>query len=369
MARAGFLHLADLHLSRPFGFLPPQLAEERRRDQRRALTRIADLAIERSVDIVLIAGDLFDTSDPDPTDVEAAIADFSRLADAGKRIFAIPGNHDIASRNSFWESLANTGVHVFSDTEWSSVALDDLGIAVHGIAFNRSKSDRRAFDGFKMIDGLSNIVLVHASYEAFEGQLEKYHPFSAEEVARTKASYIALGHYHRFNQIAADGVTACYTGTPEGISFDAPETDDRFVILGEIDDGEVKIEPIKTNLRIMRRAEIDCTSFDSQTTLFDAVRRFCEPNALVGLKFTGTPISELMPILEDLPARFRESCLYMSVDTTGITMGGNFPLDDLTIRGRFCRHMLNQIEDAADPERRRLFRRALDIGLAAFDEV
>lgn len=369
MAGARFLHTADLHLSRPFGFLPPKLAEERRRDQRVAVTKIADLVLERDVDMLLIAGDLFDTPDPDPTDLEAVTKELSRITGAGKKVFAIPGNHDYASVNSFWRQMPSYGVHVFLDPDWDTVILNDLGISVSGAAFHRAKSERRAFEGLETPGDMPAVVLAHGSYELFEGQLDRYHPFSTTELSATHAAYIALGHYHRFNPISADGTTACYPGTPEGIAFDSPETDDRFVVIGEIgDDGRTEIEPIKINRRTMKTATIDCTSFDSSTSLFDAVRRFCEPGALVEVKLTGTPNSEVAAELDNLADRFRESCLYMSADLSRLSLPMDLPADDRTIRGRFCKYLLGQIEDAADPERKRILRRALDLGIAAFSE-
>ena len=368
MGRAGFLHTADLHLSRPFGFLPPQLAEERRRDQRRALTRIADLAIEREVALVLIAGDLFDSPDPDPTDLEAVTKEFSRLADAGKRIFAVPGNHDFASPTGFWRQATPNGLHVFLEPEWSAVVLDDLGVSISGAAFDASKSERRAFDGLDLPNDMASIVLAHASYELFEGQIERYHPFSATEIAGLNASYVALGHYHKLNTISANGTTACYPGTPEGISFDAPEVEDRFVVIGHVEDGKVEIEPVKVNRRTMRSAEIDCTTYDSESSLVDAVRGLCDPNALLQVKLSGSPNPDVAAGLEDLPQRFRESCFYFASDAARLRQAfpGDLPADDRTIRGRFCKHLLRQIEEATDPERRRLLTRALDLGLAAF---
>lgn len=369
MARAKFLHTADLHLSRPFGFLPPRLAEERRRDQRAALTRIADAVLERDVDLLLVAGDLFDTDDPDSTDLEAVTKEFSRVADAGKRIFAIPGNHDYASTNSFWHRLGTERIHVFLEPEWESVVLDDLGIAVSGIAFHRTKSDRRAFEGLKTPADVPALVLVHASYEVFEGQLERYHPFSVGELSGVGACYVALGHYHRFNPIRAGSVTACYPGTPEGISGDAAETEDRVFVVGEIgDDGSIAFEPVKVNRRTMRSVELDCTSFESQTSLFDAVRKLCKPDVLLELRVAGTPTGEVAAVLEGLPDRFKESCVHLSLDASNLSLPADIPADDRTIRGRFCTRLLQQINDCADIERQRLLRRALELGLAAFSE-
>ena len=350
-----FLHTADLHLSRPFGFLPPQLAEERRRDQRRALTRIADLAIEREVDLVLIAGDLFDSPDPDPTDVEAVTRELMRLGQSGKRTFAIPGNHDYVSQAGFWQRLSIEGLHVFLEFEWQSVELEDLGISIYGTAFDKMKSERRAFEGLELGDAPA-IVLAHASYEAFEGQIERYHPFSASEIPQ--AAYVALGHYHRLNTIGK----ACYPGTPEGISFDAPETEDRFVVVGEVGGGS---EQIKVNARIMRSAEVDCTSFDSQASLLDAVRKLCETNALIQVKFIGSPNSEVAGALDGLSDRFKESCLYLATDLTSLSLPPDLPAGDRTIRGRFCKYMLQQIEEA-EPGRQKLLRRALELGMAEF---
>lgn len=369
MPRAKFLHTADLHLSRPFGFLPPQLAEERRRDQRRTLGRIIDLALEERVDLLLVSGDLFDSADPDPTDLEAVTKEFSRFAEAGAKIFAIPGNHDFVSAGSFWHHLHIDGLHIFADTEWKSVVLKDLEISVSGIAFHRSKSERRALDSLAVPEGIPGIVLSHASFEQFEGQMDKYHPFSARDIATSGASYIALGHYHRYGALSESGTTACYPGTPEGLGFDNVETEDRQVVLGTIhDDGRAEIEPIKINRRTMRDAQLDCTSFDSRTSLFDAVRRLCDQNALLRLRLSGTPNAELTEALDEIPERFRESCLYLTIESADLQAHADFNIDDRTIRGRFCKHLLSQLEGTTDDEQRRLLRRALELGLAAFSE-
>lgn len=368
MAIVRFLHTADLHLSRPFGFLPPQLAEERRRDQRIAVTKIAEVAIEKNVDIVLIAGDLFDNADPDPTDLEVVTTELHRLVESGKRVFAIPGNHDPATSATCWKSITACGAHVFLDTEWQTEELANLGVRVCGAAFHKGRSERRAFDGFALPDGAPCLLMAHASYELYEGQMEKYHPFSAAELESTGASYAALGHYHRYSQLAG-AITACYVGTPEGISFDSPETGDRFAVIGDVgDDGTVAIEPVKINRRVMKSAEIDCTSFESQTSVFDAVRLLCEPNALMDVRLTGSPNAEVAGVLDDIADRFKESCLYMNMDLTGLSTQADIPTDDRTIRGRFCKYMLSQIDETTDPEKKRLLRRALDLGIAAFTE-
>lgn len=368
MASVKFVHIADSHLSRPFGFLPPTLAEERRRDQRQTLARTVELALERDVDLLLIAGDLFDRPDPDPTDVEAVTAGIGKLGEAGKRIFAIPGNHDFCTKNSFWHRLEMPRLHTFLKPEPEHVILDDLGVAVAGSAFDRTESERRAFDGIELPKDVPCILLLHASLESFEGQLERYHPFSIEELEGCGAAYVALGHYHRLNLLASDGVTGCYPGSFEGLGFDGPETNDRHIVFGEIaEDGRVATEPVKVNRRTMRAAELDCTSIETQAALDEAVRRLCDANSLLSLKLTGAPIQDLLPSIEEIPARFRESAAYIEVDSSALGGAPDLCLDN-SIRGRFCKHLLDQIESAPDQDRKQLFRRALDLGLSALSD-
>ena len=372
MARTKFLHTADLHLSRPFGFLPPSLAEERRQDQRRTLAKIADVAIEKNVDIVLVSGDLFDTPDPDPTDVEAVIREFSRITEAGKLIFAIPGNHDHIGQNSIWHRMSINGLHVFKETEWNSVTLDDFGARIYGIAFNRGKSERRAFNGLAVDPALKSIVMVHASYESFGAQLDKYHPFSADELAQTHASYAAIGHYHKFNPIvdSKHHSCACYPGTPEGISFDTPEIGSRFVVIGEIgDDMGASIEPVKINRKTMKSQDFDCTSFQSEASLLDAVRAVCEQNAIIQLRLSGSAPAELASTISSLPDRFKDSCHYLSLAASGLSLLNDLPDIDITIRGRYYQHMLEQIESTADEDRKKLLRKSLELGLTALGDA
>ena len=57
-----FLHGADFHLDSPFGALPARQAAERRRESRELPRHLADYVNGHGVDLVLLAGDLFDSA-------------------------------------------------------------------------------------------------------------------------------------------------------------------------------------------------------------------------------------------------------------------------------------------------------------------
>ena len=57
------LHAADLHMDSPFEGLSSQQAALRRREQRGLLACLAELAVESGAQLMLLAGDLLDSTD------------------------------------------------------------------------------------------------------------------------------------------------------------------------------------------------------------------------------------------------------------------------------------------------------------------
>ncbi|MCP9887233.1 exonuclease SbcCD subunit D [Cyanobium sp. ATX 6A2] len=101
------LHTSDWHLGRQFHGL--SLLDE----QARAMDRLVELAGEAAVDLVVIAGDLYDRAIP-PADAVRLFTDtLARLRAGGAAVVAIAGNHDSHVRVSVYdELLAAQGVTI-----------------------------------------------------------------------------------------------------------------------------------------------------------------------------------------------------------------------------------------------------------------
>lgn len=89
MAELKILHTADWHLGK-------RLSEYSRIDeQREVMGEIIQIANEQSVDLVIVAGDLFDLFQPSHEAQELLYHTLFQLCDNGKRpVIAIAGNHD-----------------------------------------------------------------------------------------------------------------------------------------------------------------------------------------------------------------------------------------------------------------------------------
>jgi len=103
------LHTSDWHLGRSFH--GASLLEE----QTEALDRIVELAREGAVDLVVIAGDLYDRAIPPAEAVSLFTHTLARLRSAGIAVVAIAGNHDSHVRVSVYDQL-----------------LTDLGVTIRG---------------------------------------------------------------------------------------------------------------------------------------------------------------------------------------------------------------------------------------------
>jgi DNA repair protein SbcD/Mre11 len=98
LTRISFIHAADLHLDSPFkgitSAVPSKLAERVKESSFTSLKRIIDTAIERKVDFVLFAGDIYDSAHRSIRAQMKFRKEMERLQEMDIAVFLIHGNHD-----------------------------------------------------------------------------------------------------------------------------------------------------------------------------------------------------------------------------------------------------------------------------------
>jgi exonuclease SbcD len=206
--------------------------------------------LERDVDLVVIAGDIYDRALP-PVDAVALADDaFARLAGTGARVVLTSGNHDSARRLGFNARLADAaGFHLRTDIDRVDVPVlleDPHGtVAVYGIPYLEPDQVKRAWDlpvrshqaalteAMARIRadlarrgaGIRSVVLAHAFVV---GGAADPHPSDSERdiavggVSAVPASvfdgidYVALGHLHGRHTLTE---SVRYSGSPLAYSF------------------------------------------------------------------------------------------------------------------------------------------------------
>jgi len=352
------LHTADLHLDSPFSGLSPEKARERRRELRELPNRLADLAAERQVQLVLLAGDLFDGERVFPETVEQTAAALGRM---GCPVFISPGNHDyyrlggVYARTDWPEN-----VHIFTEDRLQAVELPELNAVVYGAAFTGPAREQNILDGFSVPeDGRLHLMVLHGDLAA-PGSI--YGPIGREEAAASGLDCLCLGHVHHALE-QQNGRTLChYPGCPEGRGFD--ELGDCGVWLGDVEKGTQQWTFVPTCRRKYQILEVDVTGRDPAAALEAALPAQTAAD-IYRVIFTGE--SEALD-LEVLRQRFSHRFYSLELrDKTSVPQDIWARSREDNLRGLFLKKLRAQYDAAETEEEREQIVLAVRFGLAALD--
>jgi len=362
-----FIHTSDLHLDTSFsgsGF-PSRLGDRKREAIRSAFRRILEDARSCHVDFVLIAGDLFEQERITPDTFEFLKRQFESLGDI--RVFISPGNHDPCIQGSpYKEETWPANVHVFDAEEFRSIEIPDLGVRVTGFGFVHAQLDDHHFQKLPVLsDDLFNIVLSHGSdISRVPAGKAKHGPFTIEEIAGKNVRYCALGHYHQQHQLPnpLDGAQIWYSGIPEGRGWDEEGTCG--YLLGEIENGSVRVERQICSQYDLNTIKVDCDAFSTREQILDAILEqrgvLFHSNTILRVQLSGAIDPKLDLSLTELEERLAGEVLYIRWDNqTHPALDFESIAKEKTLRGRFIRILNDRIEAAQEGERALLERARL----------
>ena len=277
MPSFSFIHAADLHLDSPFSALSldnPDLADTMRSATFEAFEKVIQICLEKRVDFLLVAGDVYDGADRSLRAQVKFRDGLKRLNEAGIRSFVVHGNHD--PLNGWSSSLEwPPGIHLFGDhVETVGVKRDgDLLAFIQGISYPKKDERRNLSRLLKRTDPAFHIALMHANVGSDTGH-EPYAPCSLEDLLKPEMDYWALGHVHRNRVLSQDLPFAIYPGNTQGRNI--RETGERGCYLIRVnEDREVEIEFHATDVIRWTREELPINDLQSEQDLIDAMNRVC----------------------------------------------------------------------------------------------
>lgn len=201
-----FIHIADVHLgARPDA--GSVYSEKRTKEIWNSLRRIIEVCNEETVDLLLIAGDLFHRQ-PLLRELKEVNYLFGLLENT--QVVLIAGNHDYVKKDSYYRSFQwAENVHMILTEEVSSVEIPDLSLAVYGCSYHTKEIPEGRYDhACPEKKQKYEILLAH-------GGDEKHIPIQKNQVMSLGYDYVALGHIHKPQVIVADRMV--YAGALEPI--------------------------------------------------------------------------------------------------------------------------------------------------------
>lgn len=234
------MHLSDLHLGKLV------LEQSMIDDQKYILNQIIDIVKKEQVDIVLIAGDVYDKSIPTIEAVNLFSNFLTRLYKLKVLVFVISGNHDSKDRLSFGNELfVDNGIYIEGifngNLRCETINDKDGKLNIYMLPFIKPVEVKRFYPD-EIIDTYEDAIkciLKHSSINKSERNIIMVHQFVTslgEDVIRSDSEsislggidnidvtlfkdfdYVAMGHIHGPQKVGRE--TARYSGSPLKYSF------------------------------------------------------------------------------------------------------------------------------------------------------
>lgn len=207
-----FSHLADCHIG--------SWREEKLNNlSTQAFITAMDISIEKGVDFILIAGDIFNTSLPAIEKLKAATKKFKEVQEKGIPVYIIPGSHDFsATGKTMLDVLENAGLMINvmkgTVTEQNKIKLKfttdkKTGAKITGILGRKGSLERKYYEAIDAANieqesGFKIFLFHSAIAELKPKELEK---MDAQPISflPKNCDYYAGGHVHMVKQASIDG--------------------------------------------------------------------------------------------------------------------------------------------------------------------
>ncbi len=178
---------------------------------------LVNLAIKINVDLVIVAGDLFDHNRVDDNLVSFVA---EQLWSLPVDVAILPGNHDclgsgsVFQRAALWKDCAN--VLVFRAPHGETLDLPSLGVSLWGKSIDSYAHEVRPLAGipWPQWNGRWHIAVAHGYYVGAAPPLFPSYHITQEEIVTSGWDYIALGHLLTFECICNEPVKAYYCDSP-----------------------------------------------------------------------------------------------------------------------------------------------------------
>lgn len=259
------MHLGDLHIGKSLGDF--DLYE----DQKYILEQILNLIKEKSVDVLLIAGDVYDKAIPGEKSVQLLDYFLKRLVETGIKTYMISGNHDSDERLNFGSSLFESN-NIYINSKFNGILkkyslYDEFGeLNIYLLPFVKASQVQHFFPEEKIdsYDMAVRTIIKHSDFDACKRNILVAHQFVAgkedPEIAGSEGlsvhnvgmvekigygslaefDYVALGHIHSPQSVGLKHIRYC--GSPIKYSLSEVNNNKSVPIITFKDKGEVLVE-------------------------------------------------------------------------------------------------------------------------------
>jgi exonuclease SbcD len=364
------LHTADIHLGAKFSGLGNKGVSQREQ-LRTTFRNVIATAIDDRVNIVLIAGDLFDSNQQPQRNIDLVIEQFNLLGSNNIPVCLIPGTHDSLDSSSIYRKVDFAGkcsnLKIFADENISCKEYPSLDLTVYG---KPNLSNRSYISPLKGLNRLTSskfhIAMAHGAFYIPGKAAEDDHVFRLEEVKTSGMDYLALGHWHEVYK-CSEKPQAWYCGPPEWID----QKEKGGVLLVSLSgSGEVKVEPKKLGFRDYEEMPpIDVSDIDDLAKIKEKILQGANQNLVRKVTLTGLRDAELIINLEELEDELGKEFFHLKVsDESHVKVKeiSESTYEGQLIKAKFIK-LMNEKIAGSEGEEKEIAENALQYGVIFLD--
>ncbi|EGY59035.1 metallophosphoesterase family protein [Lactobacillus iners] len=235
-----FLHIADVHLDSPFlglSFLPSELFCQIKNAIQLSFEKAVNFAIDNDVDLVLLAGDTFDSIHPTPQSKIFFANQIKRLVDRQIQVVMVLGNHDYSQIDDLLLNESPYFKIIGSNEQIEQVDFmtkSQYKYRVVGFSYQHNHITEDIIAKYPPKNtSIYTIGLAHAGMKQSSVDQNNYAPFTLNEVKNLNYDYFALGHIH-LRQVLSQEPWIVYSGNLQGRHVN--EKDAKGFYFGQVDE-------------------------------------------------------------------------------------------------------------------------------------
>ena len=347
------MHTGDLHLGMKFNQYP-QISSDLEAARYQALENVIKEANKRKVNLLAVAGDLFDKANIKSVNIKKTIAILDKFS--GDAVLILPGNHDYSDGVSeLWDKFKNNirGRMLVLEQE-KIYRLDDFGVsaAVYPAPCDSKLSSQNKLDWIKDLNKRPStdyhLALAHGALAGFSPDLnDDYFKMTKEELLNLDMDLWLLGHSHLpYPKNKSVKMQKIFNnGTPEPDGMDCRHRGSAWYI--ELNQKKrVQAEQVRTGNYHFSDLEKEINSLSELDDLVNEILSLEPQSKILRLKLKGELPQQDFADKDKYLAELRDNCFYTKIDQNGL----NIKIDHDLIREEFAENsfpyqLLTELED------------------------
>jgi len=314
-------HTSDLHLGMKFAGYP-EVQSELIEARFETLKKLIALANEKSCDLFVIAGDLFNQVKVTKKDVLRAVQTLKEFE--GKLVAVLPGNHDFNTgmQDDLWSHFRGGGgdsLLLLEKAEPYHLLPYDVKAVLYPAPCMKKHSSENAVGwiagSVKDKSILHHIGVAHGSLAGFSPDFEnRYYPMTEVELHASGLDLWLLGHTH-IRYPAAPGVSdkIFYPGTPEPDGFDCDHQGTAWMF--EVsDDKKITAMPVSCGIYSFIHESIEVNGIADTNALKQEYDQDKSKNILLKVRLSGSLPKDDFTNLQEVRKALKERLLYLEWD-------------------------------------------------------